>query len=363
MEKMLVDDGALIVKFWFHLGKDAQEKRLKSLEKKDETRWRVTPTDWKHFAMYDRFRDVSGRMLAATSTAEASWLVVEGEDARYRSLTVGNTLLELVTERINRVRSKPTAPATPVAARPPEATRSTTVLDRLDLTQTVEAGKYRKELERLQGKLNTVYRKAKEKGISTVLLFEGSDSAGKGGLIRRITPALDARDYRIIPIAAPSDEERAQHYLWRFWRHLPGKGRIAIYDRSWYGRVLVERVEGFAKPHEWGRAFAEINEFERQLVSHGIVLLKFWLHIDKDEQLRRFKEREDTPFKRFKITEEDWRNREKWDDYEIAVNEMVERTATLNAPWHLLEGNDKKFARIKALQIVHDALRKALKGD
>lgn len=205
--------------------------------------------------------------------------------------------------------------------------------------------------------MNLLYRKAKEKGLSAILVFEGWDAAGKGGIIRRITPAMDARDYQIIPIAAPTEEERAHHYLWRFWRHLPRAGRVTIFDRSWYGRVLVERVEGFAAEDEWKRAYAEIVNFEEKLDKHGILLLKFWVHIDKDEQLRRFQLRQNTAYKHFKITDEDFRNREKWNDYEIAANEMIERTGTEFAPWYLIEANDKKFARIKALKIFYERLK------
>jgi polyphosphate kinase 2 (PPK2 family) len=217
--------------------------------------------------------------------------------------------------------------------------------------------KYKSQLEKYQGKLNLLYRKAKEKGLSAILVFEGWDAAGKGGIIRRITPAMDARDYQIIPIAAPTEEERAHHYLWRFWRHLPRAGRVTIFDRSWYGRVLVERVEGFAAEDEWKRAYAEIVNFEEKLDKHGILLLKFWVHIDKDEQLRRFQLRQNTAYKHFKITDEDFRNREKWNDYEIAANEMIERTGTEFAPWYLIEANDKKFARIKALKIFYERLK------
>ena len=216
------------------------------------------------------------------------------------------------------------------------------------------------EIEKWQGRLNLAQRKAAAKGISTVLLFEGSDAAGKGGAIRRVVGALDARDVQVIPIAAPTDEERAHHYLWRFWRHLSRAGRVSVFDRSWYGRVLVERVEGFATEQEWMRAYAEINQFEDQLVGHGIALAKFWLHVTPDEQLRRFKDRQKTPHKRWKITDEDWRNRKKWPDYERAVNDMVARTSTRVAPWTLVEANDKGFARIKVLRTASERIEEAL---
>jgi AMP-polyphosphate phosphotransferase len=209
---------------------------------------------------------------------------------------------------------------------------------------------YDKQLEHLQGRLNALFAKLKKRGRSAIAMFEGWDAAGKGGAIRRVTGALDARDYRVIPIAAPTDEEKQHHYLWRFWRHLPGHGGMSIYDRSWYGRVLVERVEGFCREDEWQRAYNEINDFEEQLVERGIVVAKFWLHIDPNEQLRRFKEREKTEFKRYKITEEDYRNRSKWPEYAVAVHDMVERTSTDIAPWHLVGANDKRVARLDVLE-------------
>lgn len=355
-EKELVDDGALIIKFWFHLSKKAQETRLKALSKNSKTRWRVTKSDWKNFKMYDNFRQVSERAVRTTSTGEAPWTVVEGADERYRSITVGKHILEQISQRLDQQRVVKKTPKTKKARK----NDSYTLLDTLDLSQFLDEEKYEKQLEKYQGKLNKLYRKAKSKERSVILVFEGWDAAGKGGIIRRITPAMDARDYQIIPIAAPTEEERAQHYLWRFWRHLPREGRVTIFDRSWYGRVLVERVEGFASEEEWKRAFSEIVNFEEQLCEHGIILLKFWIHIDKDEQLNRFQQRQETPYKHYKITDEDFRNREKWSDYEIAANEMVERTGTEFAPWHLIEANDKKFARIKVLKTFCERLKETI---
>ncbi len=357
-EKELVDDGALIIKFWFHLSKASQEKRLKSLSKSKKTRWRVTDTDWKHFRMYDTFRHVSERAIRATSTGESQWLIVEGEDARYRSVTVGEHILEQIRRRLGQ--EKPASYAS--VSRGKECARDRlSLLGTLDLSKTVSDEVYKSELEKYQGRLNLLYREFKARKRSAILVFEGWDAAGKGGIIRRITSAMDARDYQIIPIAAPTEEERAHHYLWRFWRHLPRSGRVTIFDRSWYGRVLVERVEGFATDAEWRRAYSEIVNFEEQVSRHGVVILKFWVHIDREEQLKRFELRQNTEFKHFKITDEDFRNREKWDDYEIAADEMVERTGTDYAPWHLIEANDKKYARIRALKVVCRALKTALK--
>jgi polyphosphate kinase 2 (PPK2 family) len=236
------------------------------------------------------------------------------------------------------------------------------LLDSLDLEKSLAAKEYKQQLEHEQGRLNHLARQASKRGLSTIVVLEGWDAAGKGGVIRRMAAAMDARFYHIIPIAAPSDEEKAHHYLWRFWRHIGRAGHMTIYDRSWYGRVLVERVEGLASVPQWRRAYAEINDFESQLVEHGMVLNKFWLHINKQEQLRRFKQREATPFKRYKISDEDYRNRAQWEVYEQAVNDMVEQTSTEYAPWVLVEGNDKRYARIKILHQLNERLTMALKG-
>jgi polyphosphate:AMP phosphotransferase len=371
-ENFLAADGALILKFWMHLGKKQQKQRLTELEKNPLTRWRVSQTDWDHWHMYESFVAAAERVIMRTSTGNAVWHIVEGWDKRYRSLTVGQIALDGIRGHMDEAelqrtiaaemkarRNDVAAAATPNAVAGPQEQGAqvielprVTILSRLDMNQTVDNKDYKKRLEQLQGTLNEIVRKARELGISTILVFEGWDAAGKGGAIRRMTAALDARDYEVIPIAAPTDEERAHHYLWRFWRHLSRAGRVTIYDRSWYGRVLVERVERFASEAEWRRAYAEINDFEDQLVRHGIVLCKFWLHITKEEQLARFKEREGTPYKSWKLTDEDWRNREKWDAYELAVNDMVERTSTSLAPWTLVEGNDKRFARLKVLDVV-----------
>ena len=283
---MLTDEGALLLKFWFHLSKDAQKTRLKALEKDPKTRWRVTERDWEHFKLYDRFRAVSEMVIRHSSTAEAPWIIVEGLDAHYRSLTVGKVLLEALKKRLG-----PEGRARPNTIHAPPLLPSIDnlhILKTLDLSQKLARKKYEAELEAHQGKLNLLSRDPDFRKISVIAMFEGNDAAGKGGSIRRVTQALEARLYKIIPIAAPTDEERAQPYLWRFWRHLPRRGRLTIFDRSWYGRVLVERVEGFCSEADWMRAYGEINDFEKQLVDHDTIVVKFWLSISKDEQLRRF---------------------------------------------------------------------------
>ena len=381
-ENALADDGALILKFWMHLSHDAQKRRLKKLEKDPLTSWRVTQQDWDHWQIYDRFEATAERAIMRTSTGSAPWTIVEGADHCFRSLTVGELIRTEVSKHLEEAnkkallleelaaQSKPATLTQPLEGEMAEGAdaliaspmKRTTVLSSLDMSLNLKKSDYKKQLKECQARLNKLHRKALKNKISTILLFEGADAAGKGGAIRRITAALDARHYQVIPIAAPTDEERAHHYLWRFWRHLSRAGRINIFDRSWYGRVLVERVEGFATEDEWRRAFAEINEFEEQLTDHGILLMKYWVHITKDEQLERFKAREATPHKRWKLTEEDWRNREKWDDYNWAVNDIVERTSTHSAPWVLVEGNDKRFARIKVIRSFCDRLEAMIEG-
>lgn len=356
-EKMLADEGALILKFWLHLSKEAQRRRLKALRSGPETRWRVSKRDWDFFRMYDRFYRVSGETLRATSTAEAPWIVVEGADPPYRSLTVGKALLEAMKKRLDAPaeRRREVSKAAPIVR--PIDRRD--VLSELDLSKALTEREYKKDLLAWQGRLNRLARDAKFPRLSVTLAFEGMDAAGKGSTVRRVTASLDARHYNVIPVAAPTDEERAQPYLWRFWRNLPRKGRVTIYDRTWYGRVLVERIEGFCTEADWMRAYSEINDFEEQLARSSTVLCKFWMQISREEQLRRFKERERTRFKRFKITPEDWRNREKWDLYQTAAADMIERTSTTSAPWTLVEANDKKFARIKVLKTICKRIERA----
>lgn len=358
-EKELVDDGALILKFWMHLGKKAQKKRLNDLEKDPLTRWRVTEREKENWKMYDQFEIASDRLVHKTNTAETAWHIVEGEDANYRTLTVAGIVRDALQRKLQKDQQSARV-AIPFVAE--TGARGPNVLTNLDMQQKCAKKEYQVLLEKYQGRLNQLTLEARRQGLSTILVFEGADAAGKGGAIRRLVAALDAHSYKVIPIAAPTDEEKARHYLWRFWRHLPRAGRVTLFDRSWYGRVLVERIEGFASEAEWKRAYAEINDFEEQLVERGAVVLKYWIHISKEEQLQRFKARENTPYKRWKITDEDWRNREKWEEYEGAVNDMVTLTSTGIAPWTLVEGNDKRFARIKVLKTACERLQEALKA-
>jgi polyphosphate:AMP phosphotransferase len=357
-EKMLADDGTLMVKLWFHLSKKAQRKRLKKLEGDPDTSWRVTPQDWKFHKMYDEFAAVSERAIRFTDSGDAPWHLIDATDTRHRTMEAGRLLLESLQQRLAKLAAAPKR--TRVVPACPKTLNTVTVLDRVDTTKKMAPEDYKKKLKKYQAELNQLSWQAHTKKIATVAVFEGWDAAGKGGAIRRVTGAVDAKLTRAVSIAAPSDEERAHHYLWRFWRRIPAAGRVTIFDRSWYGRVLVERVEGFATPEEWMRSYLEINEFEAQLVDSGIVLLKFWLHITPEEQLRRFKEREKIDFKRYKITDEDWRNREKWNAYKLAINDMIARNSTDIAPWTIIPGTDKLYARIQVLKTFCDAMKKAL---
>jgi polyphosphate:AMP phosphotransferase len=357
-EKMLTDEGALVLKFWFHLSKAAQKKCFDKLESDPHTRWRVTDLDRKHLKMYDEFREISEHVLRETSTAAAPWIIVEGTDGNYRNLTVGKQVHEAIRRRIDHPDALPKNASAPPLISPVD---NMNILKLLDLSKKIDKKQYAEQLEDLQGRLNKLTRDPRFSKMSVLCVFEGSDAAGKGGSIRRITQAIDARVFSITPIAAPTEEERAQPYLWRFWRHIPRHGRISIFDRSWYGRVLVERVEGFCTEYDWMRAYSEINDFEEQISRKNDVVVKFWLQISKEEQLRRFEERKQIAFKRFKITDEDWRNREKWDAYEVAVCDMIDRTSTDYALWTIVEANDKNYARIKILKTLCDRIEAALK--
>ncbi len=356
-ETMLADEGVLLVKVWFHLGRDEQRKRLKDLLDNPLTRWRVSEDDLAQLKLYGRFRDVAEQALRETSTAEAPWMVVEASDPRYRDATAGRLLLEATRERLDSRSS----PVRPVSAAPVGSRRDNVQLLReLDLAKALEKKEYQKQLVKFQGRLAVLMRRKRFARRSMVVVFEGQDGAGKGASIRRITYALDARQYTVVPVAAPTDEERAQPYLWRFWRRLPGHGHVTIFDRSWYGRLLVERVEGLCSRSDWMRAYQEINDFEAQLLRHGTIVVKFWLQISKEEQLRRFRQREHTLFKRFKLTPEDWRNRKKWNAYEEAVADMIDRTSTEIAPWTLVESEDKYYGRVKILKTLAKTLADAL---
>jgi len=379
-ERALAHDGALIMKFWMHLGRTAQKKRFKSFEKDPLLSWRVTEADWQNLEHYDDFVAAAERAIARSNTGEAPWQIVEGFDSRFAELVVARSLRDRAQQHLTETRLRrevaeamsrekdqqsegaATCEDSNYSAESPGAPhcRPLTILGALDMEKALAKKSYRNELAAYQAKLHHMEREAVRAGVSGVLVFEGWDAGGKGGAIRRVTRSLNARDYRVIPIAAPTDEEDLYHYLWRFWRHLSRAGRMTIFDRSWYGRVLVERVEGFADEQEWRRAYAEINDFEEQLAAHGTCICKFWLHITPEEQLSRFKAREQVSYKRWKLTDEDWRNRDKWHLYEEAANDMIERTSTSHSPWTLVEANNKPYARVEVLRKVCESLGNAL---
>lgn len=360
-EKMLVDDGALIVKVWLYLSRKAQRKRLLRLERDPKTRWRVSPDDWKHNAGHERLDELSLQLMKATDRPGARWTVVDCEDPRKRDLAVGSAILEQLRNHVRlRAVAKRTAAKKPPPPPVPLVASGRRLLERIDLTKKLSASAYKKCLHDDLGVLNRLAWEAEKAQRAIVFVFEGWDAAGKGGAIRQLISAIDPRFYRVASVAKPTDEELSHHYLWRFWRQLPRDGMVTVFDRSWYGRVLVERIEGFCTESEWRRAFDEINEFERQLTEHGTILVKFWLHISKAEQLKRFKARETRAYKRHKINAEDWRNRDRWASYEVCLGDMISLTNTECAPWHLVPANHKPYARANVLHAACEAIEAAL---
>ena len=360
-EEELAADGALVVKVWLDLSKADQGMRLRELESDPRTAWRVTSDDWRAHRDHDRLARLAERMRRATDRPEARWRVIGAAEPWSRNLAVAEHLLALF-RRHHKAQSRLPAKGRPGRAISLKASGLKRLLA-LPLDQQLSSESYERKRDKGLGRLNRLVREAALRRRSVVWVFEGWDAAGKGGAIRRLTDAIDARDCRVIPVSKPTEEEHAYHYLWRFWRHVPRAGMVTIYDRSWYGRVLVERLEGFARPQEWRRAFAEINEFERELVEHGVIVLKFWLQISKQEQLRRFRERAGTAYKRHKIDAEDWRNRRKWHAYETAVGDMLALTDTRGAPWHLIPAENKRYARLEIIKTSCAEIEEALAGD
>lgn len=352
-ERQLAAGGYLLVKLFLHIEQDTQRKRLEKLEKHKDTAWRAGENDWRQNKNYHRTQAAFDDFMQATHTDWAPWKVIDATSGPCAQLAAADWLYQQITAAL---RCPPTAEP-PVHRWPLVDIQP---LEKVKLDKSLDKDKYQRELEACREKLEDLHNQLYRKKIPVVIAYEGWDAAGKGGNIKRLASALDPRGYEVVPIASPTSDEKHRHYLWRFWRKLPKTGHIAIFDRSWYGRVMVERLEGFCTLEDWQRAYDEINEFERELTDAGAVVLKFWVQIDKDTQLQRFQARENTPEKRWKITDEDWRNREKWDAYQVAVNEMLARTNTENAPWHILESVDKRYARIKAMKIVIHALEQAL---
>ncbi|MBR1758910.1 MAG: phosphate--AMP phosphotransferase [Lachnospiraceae bacterium] len=353
-ERQLVDNGYLVMKFFFHISKKEQKKRLDTLADNKDTKWRVRKEDFWENAHYEECLNVYDRYLRDTNRSNAPWYIIDAMDRNWAAVQV----LEFLNKGIETA-MKNRGVAAPILQNV-FPLRKTPLLGDISFEgKTLSDEEYKKELKELQARLKELHNVVYRKKIPVIIAYEGWDAAGKGGNIKRIADALDPRGYIVHPIASPEPHEKARHFLWRFWTRLPKTGHIAIFDRTWYGRVMVERLEGFCSENDWQRAYNEMNEFEKELTDEGAVVIKFWVHIDSDTQLARFTDRQNTPEKQWKITEEDWRNREKWDLYEGAINEMLQKTNTTFAPWHVLESVDKKYARIKALKIVIEAIEKA----
>ncbi len=372
-ERQLANDGTLIIKIFLHIGKKQQKQRFDKLAAKKNTAWRVDAHNYARNRRYHEFFKAYDEMLEATNTQSARWHIVCGGDRQGALAEVYGILVDSITAALEKKEAADKAFAEQKAAGPAAVDetalsggdfsllRMPTLAD-VPLTDTLADEKYEQELKKCRKRLARLHNEIYQNKIPVIIAYEGWDAAGKGGNIRRLTSGLDPRGYDVVPIASPTPTELSHPFLWRFWAHLPRDGHIAIFDRTWYGRVMVERVEGFARPDEWQRAYREINEFEQELARWGAVVLKFWLQIDKDEQLRRFNARKDDPEKNWKLTDEDWRNREKWDLYEAAINDMLRLTSTAAAPWTIVESQDKKYARIKVMKTVIEAIESRLDG-
>lgn len=359
-EKQLREDGTVIIKLFLHISKKDQKKRFKKLEDSKETAWRVTEADWKRNKEYDKYLLMNEEMLERTDTEYAPWTIVESTDKDFAALKILSCVTERLTEERMRLEARKQM-IQKIAVEPALSSYKNGVLSGIDLNKSLTKEEYKEKIDALQKKLEFLHSEIYRLRIPVILGFEGWDAGGKGGAIKRLTSHLDPRGYQVCPTAAPNDIEKKHHYLWRFWNRVPKAGHFAIFDRTWYGRVMVERIEGFCGEAEWKRAYQEINEMEAHMANSGAVVIKFWLQIDKEEQERRFKERMAIPEKQWKITDEDWRNREKWDQYELAVNELLVRTSTTYAPWVVVEGNDKYYARVKVLETVVQALEQKIR--
>lgn len=362
-EKQLIDDNHIIIKFWFHLSKKQQRKRLKAAEEDVFRRFTVTQVEWRHHSNYEDYLEAVEEMISRTQTKDAPWNVVPAANGRYRRMQTLQIISETLEREIAARELELLKPSKKIEF-PPTISETTPrkelPLSRADLTKTLSENEYDERLGKAQIKLRQLQKKLYTRKVPVTIVYEGWDAAGKGGNIKRILKALDPRGYRVIPISAPTRIELAHQYLWRFWNSLPPSGEIGIFDRSWYGRVMVERIEGFCTENEWRRAYQEIRDFEKELLNYGTILIKFWLHISKEEQLQRFEARANNPHKQWKLTEEDWRNRDKWDRYEHAVNDMILETSTKEAPWTIIAANDKRHARVKGIETVCAAIEKAL---
>lgn len=353
-ERQLRDNGYLVIKFFLSIDKDTQKKRLEKLKDSKNTKWRVSKEDTWQNKNHSKFKDNYNEFISQTDTKEAPWHVIDANNKN----TVEQFIAETIVSEIEKAIKNPWEND---SIKNPYKLIKTKELKKIKLNdKLLTSEEYKDKLDKLQNELGKLQNKLYRKKIPVIIAYEGWDAAGKGGNIKRVASSLDPRGYEVFPIASPSKEEKDRHFLWRFYNRLPKTGHIAIFDRTWYGRVMVERLEGFCSENDWKRAYNEINEFEKDLTDWGAIVIKFWVHIDKDTQLERFTLRQNTPEKQWKITDEDWRNREKWDQYEDAINEMIAKTSTDFAPWHILESNDKKYARIKALETIIDEIKKRI---
>lgn len=362
-EEQLTAGGMVIIKIFLAIDQKEQKKRFDRLLGSEESAWRVSEGDLRRNKNFESYEKLNEEMLIRTDTECAPWNLVEATDRRYATAKIYSIVVQTLEEKLKEAKRQKKAAAEQAKkeqAPAQKGRRKESVLGKTDLSRSYTEEEYKKKLCKLQRKMEKLHGELYRKRIPVVLGFEGWDAGGKGGAIKRLTEKMDPRGYVVHPTASPNDIEKAHHYLWRFWTDMPKAGHVTIFDRTWYGRVMVERIEGFCTKQEWKRAYQEINDMEKDLTDAGAIVLKFWMHIDKDEQARRFRERQENPQKQWKITDEDWRNREKWDQYEEAVDEMLIRTSTPNAPWIVVEGNDKYYARIKVLKTVVKAIEERL---
>ena len=353
-ERTLVDNGYIVIKYFFHISEKDQLKRMEKLSKDSTTQWRVDDLDRWQNKNYNKCLKVYDDYLTKTNSDKAPWYVIDATNKKLCQLQVLETLLSYIDERLEN--GKQDAEILDNGYK----MNKKIDLDKIDLSLTISDEKYKKELKKYRKRLNELHNILYTKKIPVIIAYEGWDAAGKGGNIKRLISGMDPRGYTVYPIAAPSKEELYRHYLWRFYTRLPKDGHVAVFDRTWYGRVMVERLEGLCSENDWQRAYNEMNEFEKELSDWGAIVVKFWVQIDSDTQLARFTDRQNTPEKQWKITDEDWRNREKWDLYEGALVEMLEKTNTKHAPWYILESVDKKYARIKAMKILIKEIEKRI---
>ena len=348
-ERQLADDGTIVLKFFLHISKEEQKKRLNEREQNLLTSWMITKGDWDFHSQYDSYLPVIEKFIEGTNRPYAPWIIVEATDRNYTILKVFSAVIKTLEKKLAASDERTKKKNGNSAIRPPEKVR----VKRKSLPAVTLTGpEYEDKLIAYQEQVREIQYRLYKRKIPLIIVYEGWDAAGKGGNIVRLVRHMNPRGYDVIPISRPNDTENAYHYLWRFIRQFPRGGHMTIFDRSWYGRVLVERVEGFCSTTEWKRAYNEINEMEETYVKNGGGIIKFWLEIDKDEQIRRFRQREKDPLKQWKMTDEDWRNREKWDLYDEAVDEMLARTNTVAAPWTVIESDNKWYARLKTLQTV-----------